>query len=495
MCGIAGFFSAHPFDDSARPNVERMVQRLHHRGPDGAGYHFDQPTGIAMGHARLSIIDLATGDQPIAGPDGTDTVITGNGEFYDYKRIRANLICDGHRFRTKSDSEIALHLYQRHGLDFVHHLRGEFAFALYDAKEERLILVRDRFGIKPLFYTVNDGTVLWASEIKALFAHTQVERRFSDQALLHQLMHTMVPGTTAFEGIHALKPGHMLVISKDGTRLDTREHRYWDLDFPNQEDRRDSPGVDEYATKVRDILLESVQHRLEADVPVGCYLSGGIDSCSMLGLASAVQQAPVKAFTISFDHDAYDEASIARQMAEETRADQELLNLTGEELYGDNYIATMWHAERTFYNTLGVAKWCMSRRVHECGFKVVVTGEGADELFGGYPAFKRDMLLHGMKDAPEAEREELVKAMTESNKLFKGAILAENETTHPAMNDVCGFTPSWIQPWIQTLAIARPLLSGRLQESLADYDPIQAIAESFDTDMITGRHPLDIAQY
>ena len=495
MCGIAGFFSARGLDDSARTRLEKMVGRLHHRGPDGTGFHIDRAKGLAMGHARLSIIDLQTGDQPIQGPAKTETVFTGNGEFYDYKRIRANLICDGHRFRTKSDSEIALHLYQRHGLDFVDHLRGEFGFALYDGKKDRLVLVRDRFGVKPLFYTVVDGTILWASEIKALFAHDKVERRFSSQAILHQLMHTMVPGSTAFEKVHALKPGHMLVVSKEGPTLYLRERRWWDFEFPREHDRDTTSEVDHFAEKVRDELLEAVQHRLEADVPVGCYLSGGIDSCSMLGLASAVQQSPVKAFTISFDHDDYDEASIASEMARETGADQELLRLSGGELYGDNYITTMWHAERTLYNTLGVAKWCMSRRVHDCGYKVVVTGEGADELFGGYPAFKRDMLLHGMKDKPDAERAALMEAMTASNSLFRGAILAENEARHPALESVCGFTPSWIQPWIATLSIARPLLTDDLRESLQSYDPIEAIAGSFDPQMVAGRHPLDIAQY
>jgi asparagine synthase (glutamine-hydrolysing) len=236
-----------------------------------------------------------------------------------------------------------------------------------------------------------------------------------------------------------------------------------------------------------------VQHRLEADVPVGCYLSGGIDSCSMLGLASAVQQSPVKAFTISFDHDAYDEAAIAQEMAARTRADQELLKLRAGDLYGDNYVTTLWHAERTFYNTLGVAKWCMSRRVHDCGYKVVVTGEGADELFGGYPALKRDMFLHGPD--PDGNNHELLRAMEQSNRIFRGAILAESDVSHPALERRCGFTPSWIQPWLQTLALARPLMHDDLQAATRDYDPVEAIADALDPDALAGRHPLDVAQY
>ncbi len=494
MCGIAGFFTARPLAHEDETTLHNMIGRLRHRGPDGTGFHLKHDKGLAMGHARLSIIDLLTGDQPLIGSDG-QSVFTGNGEFYDYKRIRAELVCDGAVFQTKSDSEIALHLYERYGLDFVRHLRGEFGFALWDGRHERLILVRDRFGIKPLFFHVTEDTVSWGSEIKALFANPRVPRRLDAHGAIHQLMHTMVPGTTAFEDIHALKPGHMLIITREKDRLKVAEQRYWDLEFPREEDHNTDIPLEKYADVVRSQLLQAVAHRLEADVPVGCYLSGGIDSCSMLGLASAVQQSPVKAFTISFDNDAYDEASIAREMAERTRADQELLNLDALSLYGDNYINTMWHAERTFYNTLGVAKWCMSRRVHECGYKVVVTGEGADELFGGYPAFKRDMFLHGYADHEAAERAQLIAAMEESNRIFRGAILAETETTHPAFDSLCGFTPSWIQPWIRTLKLARPLLSDDIQATTRDYDPIVAIADALDPEMIKGRHPLDKAQY
>jgi len=496
MCGIAGFFSTHPLDNNARHLTEQMVATLYHRGPDGTGFHIDTESGIAMGHTRLSIIDLETGDQPLYG-NSRGQILTVNGEFYDYKRIRGELNCQGYRFRTKSDSEIALHLYEKHGLDFVEHLRGEFAFALYDCYLDRLILVRDRFGIKPLYYYIKDGTVYYASEIKALLAHPDIPRKLSSKALLNQLMHTMVPGTSAFEDIYAVKPGHMLIFTRRGDTFDFKEHRYWDMNFPTNKDRESDSekSEDSYIQLVQEKLMESVRFRLEADVPVGCYLSGGIDSCSMLGLASAAQQSPVKAFTISFDHDSYDEADIAREMAARVQADHEILNLTAEDLYGDNYRTTAWHAERTFYNTLGVAKWCMSRRVHECGYKVVVTGEGADELFGGYPAFKLDMFKHGLTDSDLEESAAFREALDQSNKLFKGAILAEEDISHPAFDNLCGFTPSWLQPWMLTLKMARPLLHDDILDELEDYDPIAAIAETLDPGQIRGRHALDIAQY
>ena len=489
MCGIAGFWSQKPLQNDQQEYLRAMTASLHHRGPDGYGFHTDEKIGLGMGHARLSIIDLETGDQPLYSRDN-DLVLTANGEFYDYKKIRTNLRLEGFRFTTKSDSEIALPLYRKYGLDFVKHLRGEFAFTLYDRKEDRLILVRDRFGVKPLFYHQGPKGFYYGSEIKALFAHPEVPRELSKEGVLHQMMHTMVPGTTAFENIRALQPGHMLVVKRNKNGFDVREHKYWDVDFPRDAERDESRSADYHVQQVRESLMEAVALRLEADVPVGCYLSGGIDSCSMLGLASSMQQSPVKAFTISFDHSDYDESKIARGMAEATGADQEEIFLAADDLYGKNFLKTMYHAERTFYNTLGVAKWCMSKRVNECGYRVVVTGEGSDELFGGYPALKRDMLKYTYANDPGRLTE-----LEKSNEIFKGAILAENPVEHPALNAALGFTPSWIQSWIQTLGIARPLLNDDLADELKNYDPIVAIADSFDQSQIEGRHVLDKAQY
>jgi asparagine synthase (glutamine-hydrolysing) len=489
VCGIAGFWElGHELD--ARGVLDRMVHTLHHRGPDGNGRHIDPSNGLAMGHARLSIIDLDTGDQPIELP-GRGLVLTHNGEFYDYKQIRARLATHGRRFVTKSDSEIALHLYDELGLDFLRHLRGEFAFALFDERAQELLLVRDRFGIKPLYYHADERGLRWGSEVKALLEHPEVPRGLDPRAALHQLMQVMVPGTTAFRGVRALRPGHLLRVKRAGERLELSEERWWDLDFPQASDHAAGQDPAPYVEGVRDRLIDAVRTRLEADVPVGCYLSGGIDSCSILGLATAMQQSRVQAFTISFDVDAYDEAAIAREMAESTGAVQEQLNLSATDLYGDSYVKTVWHAERTFYNTLGVAKWHMSRRVHELGYKVVVTGEGSDELFAGYPFFKRDYFRHGLDDGGEMFR----KSLEATNPVVRGAILAEEDTNHPAFQDLVGFTPAFLQPWILTLDRVRPLLSDGLRAELDGYDPLAAIAETIDPAMVRGRHPLDQSQY
>lgn len=489
MCGIVGFWVPQERREGLAEALHGMMNTLAHRGPDGKGLHVDDENGLAMGHTRLSIIDLETGDQPMYSAD-RDIVLTVNGEFYDYKRLRAELACDGFGFHTKVDSEIAIPFYRREGIEFVHRLRGEFAIALFDAPRQRLVLVRDRFGIKPLYYHQTQNAIYWGSEVKSVLAHPNVPRALCPHAAVHQMMQVMVPGSTAFSRIHAIRPGHMLIVERQGERLKSRDVRYWDLDFPQRGDHDGDPNADYYVRRVRELLIDSVGTRLEADVPVGCYLSGGIDSCSILGLATPLQQSPVKAFTISFDHDDYDESAIAREMAGKTGADQVVLRLTAADLYGDYFQRVTWHTERTFYNTLSVAKWHMSRRVRECGFKVVITGEGADELFGGYPFFKRDMYLHGGENPNE-----LAGHREKADAVFRGAILAESEQSHPAWEDLCGFTPSWIQPWMLTLEACRPLFSAALGEQIRSYDPIAAVAEQIDPLMVRGRHPLDIAQY
>ena len=496
MCGIAGVMHADRNKSVDQQLLANMAAIQWHRGPDGFGVETFDSHGIGFSHARLKIIDLddRRARQPFVSAD-RNLLLAHNGEFYDYKRLRAEMTSRGARFQTKSDSELVLHLYPDLGLeDMLTRLRGEFAFSLYDRKRERLILVRDRFGIKPLYWTSVNGNLVFGSELKVLFAHPDVPRKFSNEGLYHQLMQTIVPGTTAFEGIHQIQPGHMLIVERHHNKLHIRAGRYWDMDFPLLSERNDARSEEYYIEGVRDQLLQAVQLRLEADVPVACYLSGGIDSCSILGLSAASQQSPVKAFTIGFDSSDYDETAIAREMAESVDADQDIMMLQAHHLY-DNFARTIWHTERSIYNTLGVAKMLMSQHVNKAGYRVVVTGEGSDELFGGYPAFRRDMFLHGLDTLSTAERASWEQLLAESNKLFKGAMLAENEWHDDALEQKIGFTPSCIQPWLSSSQHVAGLLNSNIARALKDYQPGQAIADTLDRDMIAERHPLDKAQY
>lgn len=489
MCGIAGLWSPNATDQATLSHAEKMADALYHRGPDGRGFHLDETSGLAMAHTRLSIIGLNSGDQPIYDHDA-GLVLTANGEFYDYKRLRGLLRTDGYEFTTKSDSEIALKLYRKHGFDFVEHLRGEFAFAIFDKEKDQLLLVRDRFGVRPLFYHIGENGIFWGSEIKAMLAHPAVPCEMCPKAQLHQMMQVMVPGMTLYKGIQSLKAGHMLVISRKGDGFEVEERSYWDAVFPLDGEHDDLPD-DQHIENVREALVESIAFRLEADVPVACYLSGGIDSCSILGMAAAIQQSPVKAFTISFDDVRYDEAAIATEMAEKVGADQDILNIRATDLYGKNFEDAVYYSERTFYNTLGVAKMLMSKHVTESGYKVVITGEGSDELFGGYAQFKADYFLHDPAYAASAAGDDMKKR----NAIFSGSVLAEKPMSHPAFDEVMGFTPSWIQPWMLVLERVRPLLSDDFKAKLGDYDPIAAIAYSLDRSMLDGRHVLDKVQY
>jgi len=495
MCGIAGVFHldrTHPIDPET---LVGMAAIQNHRGPDDFGWHTMEDHGVGFAHARLSIIGLdPKGRQPFQSPDGRYMSVH-NGEFYDFQRIRADLTTRGARFRTKTDSELLLHLYPRYDLfGMLSHLRGEFVFGLYDSERDRLILARDRFGIKPLYWTRTGNTIVFGSEVKVLFAHPEVNREFSPDGVYHQLMQTIVPGSTPYKDVHQVKPGHALVIQRAEGDFRITETPYWDMPFPEHDPSRKIADEEEYVEGVRSLLLEAVQHRLVADVKVGCYLSGGIDSCSMLGLAAACRQDPVKAFTIGFDNKDYDETGIAREMAEAVGADHDILPLDATHLY-DYFEETHWHTERTIYNTLGVAKMLMSRHVHDVGYKVVVTGEGSDELFAGYPSFRRDMYLHGAAHASEEERREWNAMLSQNNAVFSGAMLSAEEVRSPAFEELCGFTPSCLQPWLAAADRVPALMHPELRKSLNGYDPGAAIAAQIDPDRIAGRHPLDVAQY
>ncbi len=496
MCGIAGIMH-HEASRPVDPEVlVAMAAIQHHRGPDGFGW--ERLAGVGFSHARLSIIDLnpTRGQQPFISQDGR-YLIAHNGEFYDYKRLRADLTSRGHQFVTKSDTELVLHLSDRFGLlDALPHLRGEFAFALYEREHERLTLVRDRFGVKPLYWTMTAEGLVFGSEVKVLFAHPAVKRQFSAAGLYHQLMQTMVPGTTCFEGVHAVEPGQMVICERQAGRLRVRTHTYWDLDFPQRGARPTLNEKDEraYIETLRQHFVEAIQLRLEADVPVACYLSGGIDSCSILGVAAACQQSPVKAFTIGFDDGDYDETHIAKEMAAAVGADQEILPVGGADLYR-HFARTIWHTERSIYNTFTVAKLLMSAHVHRAGYKVVVTGEGSDELFAGYPQLRLDMILHGMDQATDAERVELEQWLQESNQLFKGNLLAQKRLNDPALTERVGFTPSCLQSWLSTANQVMPLLHPDYRAALAGYNPGAAIANTLNPEQLAGRHPLDKAQY
>lgn len=495
MCGIAGIYANSKEALVCSQTLVNMAAIQHHRGPDNYGYCNPTGMGVGMSHSRLSIIDLDEdrGRQPF-WLYGGQVIYAHNGEFYDFQRIRADLTAQGLSFSSKSDSEVVPHLFMHIGIEkTLEHLRGEFAFSLYDDKEDALYLVRDRFGIKPLYWTQTKDSIVFGSEVKVVLAHPDVKAEIDTHGLFHQLIQVMVPGTTAFKNINQVEPGHVLKFTRANGSFKVDTHKYWDMDFP-EKDMRPQHSEKFYIDGVREKLLEAVQLRLNADVPVGCYLSGGIDSCSILGLASAASQEPIRAFTIGFDSDSYDETPIATEMAESVGAKQDILKLNADLLY-DNFSRTIWHTERTIYNTLAVAKLMMSQQVRHVKYKVVLTGEGSDELFAGYPAFRQDMFLHGLDGLNDTQAEDWKASLAASNELFKGAMLPKDEYVSTDINSKVGFTPSCLQPWLGCSDIAKTLIHPSRRGDINDYEPGTAIAQKLDEDYLKDRHPLDKAQY
>ena len=375
MCGIVAIRSTRgPIPEGA---LGRATTALRHRGPDGEQTWVSASGFVGLGHTRLAIIDPLGGVQPIASEDGR-TWIVANGEFYGFEAIRRSLEERGHRFRTRSDSEIALHLYEEMGARCVEHLRGQFAFVIWDEHEGTLLAARDRFGLKPLFYHESNGILFLASEAKALFA-AGVARGWDTHAVYRVLHACPDEERSLFADIFQVPPGHTLVSTDGSTRLSC----YWDIPPPAT---RRSTGPMELAAeteRIHELVRESVQLRMRADVPVGCLLSGGLDSSAVLGVAASLGGTPVAAFTVGFDHAEYDETAGAREAARHAGADHEVLPLTDRAL-ADNFQDAVWHGEMVQYNAHGTARYLLSRGVRDAGYKSVMGGEGADEVFFGY---------------------------------------------------------------------------------------------------------------
>jgi asparagine synthase (glutamine-hydrolysing) len=487
MCGITAVFSRQaPINEAA---LAAGTAALHHRGPDGRR-HWIAPDGrVGLGHARLSIIDLATGDQPIANEDGS-LIIVHNGEFYDFERTRAELERRGHRFRTKSDSEIALHLYEDLGPECVHQLRGEFAFVIWDVRNQRLFAARDRFGVKPLFYAHQDGALYIASEAKALFA-MGVRAAWSHESAYAGGF--VVPGErTLFRDVHNVPPGHFLRATSESFRV----QQYWDVEYPP--DRlAPAPRSDaDYIAGFRAVLEDSVKTRLRADVPVGCYLSGGIDSCAVLGLASLHHEGPVRAYTLTFESAAYDESAIAEEMAKLAGAEFRPIEAHQKDL-ADNFRAAVIQAELPCFNAHTVAKFMLSRAVRADGRKVVLTGEGSDEILAGYPFFRRDMLLHHTDGQDPADVERLMATLVAGNQVSRGILMPDGDSKagHVART-VLDFVPSWLD--IQTGIISRVqgLMRDDFLSAQCGTDVVAAFLASVDVQRrIKGRNAVHAALY
>ena len=386
MCGICGI----AWSDAKRPasmeTLKRMSDSLRHRGPDSEG--FLAGPGIGLGFRRLSIVDLKTGDQPISNEDGSVTVIC-NGEIYNHVELRQRLVAAGHRFATASDVEVIVHLYEDHGPDFVSHLRGMFGLALWDARRQRLILARDRLGIKPLHYAITADGLFFGSEQKAILASGAVEPNPDLQALGQLLSYgRIIAPRTIVTGIRRLPAGHTLTWSEG--RVDIRQ--YWEVMFPARDGYDRRVTAQDWADGLRDKLTESVGLHLRSDVPLGAWLSAGIDSSAVTALMSRLVAPPVQTFTLRFEDPAFDELRDQKGLD-----DYPEYGLAGHRIvcrHADmqRLPKAIWHAEDTLLGGVEIGR-LMVAQATAAHVKVVLTGEGSDEILGGYPWYPTMRLL------------------------------------------------------------------------------------------------------
>lgn len=401
MCGIAGILNLAPGPMPERDALTAMIESLYHRGPDGFGFYSDNDIGVA--HARLSIIDVKGGKQPIRNEDRTVWVVF-NGEIFNYVELRADLERRGHHFYTQSDTEVIVHAYETFGDEFVQELNGQFAIALWDSNRKRLVLARDRIGMRPLFYTVHKRRLLFASEVKAIFADPGVPRRL-DVAALGQIFTywSSLPPATSFEGVHALPPGHIAIAEGGKVKVS----KYWDWEFPTHPITAIDEG--QLAEALRALLIDAVRLQLRADVPVGAYLSGGLDSSVITTLIKHYTDTPLRTFSVTFDDDEFDESAYQQEMVSHLGTKHTAIRCTKNDIR-DAFPRAIWHAETPVIRTAPIPLMLLAEAVRAANYKVVLTGEGADEVFGGYDLFKEAKIRRFWSRAPESTWRPLILA-------------------------------------------------------------------------------------
>jgi asparagine synthase (glutamine-hydrolysing) len=486
MCGIAGFFALQPRPLAPRAVLERMVEAVRHRGPDDAGVYLDPRAGL--GHRRLSIIDLSGGKQPLGTADG-ELWVTFNGEIFNYVELTAELAARGRQFRTRSDTETILHAYAEHGPACVQSFNGDFAYAIWDRRRERLVMARDRMGVRPLYYAVHDGVLVFASEVKALFLYPGLRPEIDPLALdqCFTFWSPLAP-RTSFKGVYELPPGHQLIAEHGVLRVEP----YWQLRFPR---RGDDSGCSEAEARerVEELLGDATRLRMRADVPVGAYLSGGFDSSVTTALAKRHNQA-LRTFSLEFESPELDESPYQRALVEALATDHSALRCKGPDIAA-SFEEVIRHTERPVLRAAPAALYLLSRQVRDHGFKVVLTGEGADEVFGGYDIFKEALVRRFWARQPDSKWRPLLLrrlypylgALQSQPPRYLQAFFRQGLDAHddPLFSHLPRFT--------LTRRI-RQFYSPDLRTTINGYDPLEELRSTLPPEFDSW-HPLSRAQY
>ena len=468
MCGISGIFEFDQARAIDREVVHRMNESLRHRGPDDEGIYVDR--GIGLGHRRLSIIDVAGGHQPISNEDGTIWVLL-NGEIYNYPTLSQGLLARGHRFSTKSDTEAIVHLYEECGEDCFSHLRGMFAVAIWDRKRHRLLLARDRVGKKPLYYSADRNHIIFGSELKAILAADGSPRTMDPLAVSDYFSLSYVPAPrTIYKGVRKLLPAHYLVASATGIR----EVPYWRLSFANLEDH----GEEEWSEIVRERLAEATRIRLMSEVPLGAFLSGGVDSSAVVAMMSREMNRSVTTCSIAFPEQEYDESPFARQVA--TKFGTEHHEDTVEPRALEIIDKLVWHYDEPFADSSAIPTYYVSKMARQ-HVTVALGGDGGDENFAGYRRYLFDRRENQMRSLVPAPVRSAV--FGPLGRWYPGLAWAPRALRAKATFQSLSRSP--LEGYFNSISIFRPdekcsLFTPEFQRSLADYDSIDIFRKYYD---------------
>ena len=489
MCGLAGIFHIHHGNASGAIPLEtlkRMTAALQHRGADESGVYIDDQIGL--GHARLSIIDLTSGTQPIHNEDSTLWIVF-NGEIFNYRELRKQLIDAGHHFYTTSDTEVVLHLFERHGTQCLDLLNGQFAFAIWDTVKKKLFLARDRMGICPLHYTIQNEFFYFASEVKSLFMEPNIPREM-DPLALDQIftLWTPLPGSTAFKNIHELEPGQCMTVDK--SRINFK--KYWHFPVVPRTGHMDAP-IEEITEELTHLLKDAVKIRLIADVTVGSYLSGGLDSSGITALVSKQFNQHLQSFGIRFEESDFDESRFQKQLSSFLNVNHKELSVSNTDIAA-HFPDILWHAEKPILRTAPVPLFLLSKLVSDNGLKVILTGEGADEIFGGYNIFKEALIRKFWARHPENQsRADLITRIYPN--IFKNPLLKNSLIQFFGQGLDTADDPlfSHMIRWNNTRRI-KTFFSDTLKTSIGNYDCIQEIRDRLPDDF-NAASSLTKAQY
>ena len=476
MCGIAGIFNYHSNEVLSQEHlVKQMLSVIRHRGPDETGLYLGNNVGL--GSVRLSIVDLSTGQQPMSDESGNYWIVY-NGEVFNYPELRSALEKKGIKFKTQCDTEIVVQMYAEYGADCLRYFNGQFAFCIWDKVKQELFLARDRVGIRPLFYWSEGETFAFCSEIKGLFTLDRIPKAIKPESMaqIFTFWSALTPNTV-FENIYELPPGHHMLVKNGNIAI----NKYWSMDF-NTAQNQETKSISSTVAEFEDLFKDAIKIRLRADVQVGAYLSGGLDSSLTTAYIHEIEPGVLNTFSIGFKDKAFDETQFQQEVSKKFNTKHAAFECSSEDI-AENFADTIWHTESPILRTSPTPMFMLSKKVKEQNIKVVITGEGADEIFAGYNIFKEAKIRRFWANQPDSKaRPQLLSTLYKYLPMMKNSnTLAQKMFFGYKLNETYDPLYSHLLRWHNTSRI-KSYFSDSYLSTLNNYNPLEEVTASLPND-------------